>query len=277
MTLAVHAATRYLVALREGGSLPAVLDTDGGGLWVTKFRGAGQGARALLAEILVAELARAAGLPVPEIALIELDESFGKSERDPEIQDLLNGSRGLNFGVRYLEGAFNFDPLADHVEAELAAAVVWLDALVTNLDRTARNPNLMWWHDQVWLIDHGAALYFHHDWPTVSEARTRDPFAAIRHHVLLGMAGDLRRADAEMSGRLNPEVLGRAVESLPDALLMDQPPGVSLSLPSAAANRDAYLRYLTRRLDEPRDFVDAAVRAQDEAARTVPQRQEYRR
>lgn len=275
--LELHRATRYVVPLREGGSLPAVLDTERGGLFVAKFRGAGQGARALVAEVLVGRLAIELGLPVPEIASIELDESFGLSERDPEIQDLLRGSRGINVGLRYLEGAFGFDPVADEVDPALAARIVWLDALVTNLDRTARNPNLLWWHDQVWLIDHGSALYFHHDWSMANEAKMRDPFPSIRDHVLLRTAGDLRFADRELAAALPRAVLGALVEAVPDELLMDAPRGATPPFPTAGENRAAYLRYFAERLAPPRAFVDTAVHAQEQARREPGERKGYRR
>lgn len=270
-------ATRYVVPLREGGSLPAVIDTDGGGLFVTKFRGAGQGARALLAELIVGELARTLELPVPELALIELDESFGRSEPDPEIQDILRGSRGLNVGMRYLESAFNFDPESDAVDPDLAAEIVWLDALVTNIDRTFKNPNLMWHGDALWLIDHGAALYFHHDWPTVTEDKARSPFGPIADHVLLDVVSDLRAADERLSARLTPKARRAVLEALPESLLMDAPEGVEPPFASAEENREAYARYLDARLDSPRPFVEPAVQAQKSRRESPPKRKSYRR
>lgn len=270
-------ATRYVVPLREGGSLPAVLDTDGGGLFVAKFRGAGQGARALVAEIVVAGLAEALGLPMPEVALIDVDPSFGRSERDPEIQDVLRASHGLNVGLRYLEGALSFDPAADDVASELAARIVWLDGFVSNLDRTPRNTNLMVHDGRTWLIDHGAALYFHHDWTRVDAARAADPFAPIASHVLLTSAGDLLAADRSLAPALGPAVFEAVLDRVPDALLMDAPTGVSPPFASAADNRRAYQRYFTTRLEGPRAFVDEAVRAQAEARAAVPARLGYRR
>jgi hypothetical protein len=275
--LALHPATRYVVPLREGGSLPAVLDTEGGGLFVTKFRGAGQGARALIAEILVARLAAAAGLDVPEVALIELDDSFDKTVRDAEIADILRGSRGLNVGLRYLESAFNFEPEADQVDAGLAARIVWLDALVSNIDRTARNPNLLWWDDRVWLIDHGAALYFHHDWGSVTDERARTAFAGIGEHVLLDVASDLVVADSELAAAITTDVIEGAVDSVPDELLMDAPSGMEPPFATAQENRDAYRRYFEARLAPPRAFVEGALEAQ-RARRSEPRRRkEYRR
>ena len=177
-----HAATRYVQPLREGGSLPAVVDTAAGGLFVVKFRGAGQGPKALIAELVVGQLAQALDLPVPELAIVELSPAFGRTEADPEIQDILRGSQGVNVGLRYLDGAFNFDATAagELISADFATRLVWLDALVTNPDRSHRNPNLLVWRRSPWLIDHGGALYAQHDWATVDEARTRTPFARIR-------------------------------------------------------------------------------------------------
>jgi hypothetical protein len=276
--LRVHQATRYVVPLREGGSLPAVVDTEDGGLFVVKFRGAGQGAKALVAEILVGGLARAVGLPVPEIALVEIDESFGRTERDPEIQDILKGSRGVNFGMRYLESAFNFDPSTDEVEPQSAADIVWLDAVTLNIDRTAKNPNLMWHEGRVWLIDHGAALYFHHDWAGMSNERPRDEFAKIEDHVLLAVAGELDAADARLSARLSADVLESVLDDVPDALLMDAPEGVTPPFASAAENRDAYRRYFQARLAAPRPFLARADRARTERLRAGSgERKGYRR
>ena len=278
MKLDVYQATRYVVPLKEGGSLPAVVDTEDGGLFVAKFRGAGQGSKALLAELLVAGIDRALELPIPEVVLLELGESFGRTERDPEIQDILAGSRGLNFGMRYLEGAFNFDPQSDEVDAELAASIVWLDAFVTNIDRTAKNPNLMWLDQNVWMIDHGAALYFHHNWSGVDDDSTRSPFPRVRDHVLLAASGDVRHADARLAPRLTDEVIDAIASALPDGLLMDTPPGVSPPFASADENRAAYRRYFASRLASPRAFVDEAVAARDEArARPERERKSYRR
>lgn len=276
--LPVYTASRYVVPLKEGGSLPAILDTDEGGTFVTKFRGAGQGARALVAEIIVGGLGRALELPVPDLAIIELDESFGRSERDPEIQDILKASRGINVGLRYLPGAFNYDPVAmPDVDPELAASIIWLDAFVTNIDRTPRNPNLMMWEDRVWMIDHGAALYFHHNWDSLDETRIRTPFAAIRDHVLLPFAGDLDAADAMMTARITSEVLHDVLALVPDALLMDAPSGVEPPFQTAAANRDAYLGYFQTRLQAPRLFAEAAVQARDQRRAEPPVEQKYRR
>ena len=187
---------RYVVPLREGGSLPAVVETDAPGAYVVKFRGAGQGARALVAELLVAQLAHALGLPVPDPAIVTLDAGFGETEPDAEIQDLLRASVGTNFGLAYLPGAIAFDPAADYaIDPDLAAAIVWFDAYIANVDRTPRNTNLLIWQDGLYLIDHGAALYVHHRWEGWQD-RIQSPFPQIKDHVLLGLAGDLEAADA---------------------------------------------------------------------------------
>ena len=274
--LARHAATRYVQPLREGGSLPAVVDTDGGGLFVVKFRGAGQGAKALIAELIVGRLAQALDLPLPALAIVELSAAFGRSEPDPEIQDILRGSEGVNVGLRYLDSAFNFDAAAagDLIPAELATRLVWLDAFVTNPDRTPRNPNLLVWQRRPWLIDHGGALYAHHDWPAVDEARTRTPFPRIRDHVLLDRAGDLAAADAALASRLDADLIDSVLAEVPDELLTDPVGGREFS--TAAAARARYRRYLTTRLRAPRDFVAEAVRARDlrraEPPRPIPAR-----
>lgn len=279
MMIPTYTATRYVVPLREGGSLPAVLDTEDGGLYVAKFRGAGQGARALIAELVVGLLAQRIDLPVPDLALLNLDAAFGRTERDPEIQDILKGSRGLNVGMQYLDGAFNFDPVAvaDFVSPEMAAQIVWLDAFTTNIDRTPRNPNLMIWDRRLWLIDHGAALYFHHNWEGLDATRIHTPFSQIKDHVLLPLAGDVAEADAAMTELLNDEVLHNVLALVPEVLLMDAPEGRTPPFESAEANRDAYFNYLSQRLHGPRTFVEEARRAQEQQ-RTAPiQSLPYRR
>ena len=274
--LRTFTATRYVQPLREGGSLPAVVDTHGGGMFVVKFRGAGQGVKALIAELIVGSLARSAGLPTPEIALIHVPDSFGRSEPDPEIQDLLRASHGLNFGARYLDGAFNFDAnaAADLIAPDLAARIVWFDAFVSNPDRTHRNPNLMVCGRKPFLIDHGAAIYAQHDWPSVDEARTRAPFRMIEKHVLLDLADDIGGADEEMVRMLTPAI-GEAVQAVPDALF--QAPAVSADFSNAEAARDRYASYLSMRLESPRAFVDEAVAASARSARIPAQRIPARR
>ncbi|MEM9663687.1 MAG: HipA family kinase [Bacteroidota bacterium] len=278
MPLAIYPATRYVVPLREGGSLPAVLDTEGG-LFVVKFRGAGQGARALTAELIGGGLAERLGLPMPEVALIDLDEGFGRTERDPEIQDILKGSRGLNVGLRYLERAHAYDPvaMADFVTPELAADLVWFDALITNIDRTPRNPNLLIWDRSLWLIDHGAALYFHHNWDVVDAERARAPFPPIKDHVLLPAAGDLQAADERLAPLLTPAVVREVLAAIPDALLQDAPPGQAPPFATAAENRAAYQAYVEARLQSPRAFVAEAQAAQQRLADAPTQALRYRR
>jgi hypothetical protein len=263
--------------LREGGSLPAVVDTDGGGMYVVKFRGAGQGVKALIAELVVGQLALAAGLPTPEPALIEIPEQFGRSEPDPEIQDLLRASHGVNFGARYLDGAFNFDGNAafDLISPDLAARIVWFDAFVSNPDRTHRNPNLMVCGRKPFLIDHGAAIYAQHDWPSVDEARTRAPFQMIEKHVLLERAGRIPEIDEEMSRLLGPESIRAAVETIPDVWL--SAPEVASDFSGTEAARDRYASYLETRISAPRAFVSEAVEAQKRHARMPVQRLMARR
>ena len=277
MPLPCHSATRYLTPLREGGSLPAVVDTEGDGLWVVKFRGAGQGAKALIAEVLVGELARAAGLPVPDIAAIDIVERFGRTEPDPEIQEILQKSHGVNVGLRYLDGAFNFDPNAagEVVDAALAARIVWFDAFTTNPDRSHRNPNLLVWQRRPWLIDHGAALYAHHDWASVDEARARTPFPRIQDHVLLTSAGDLAAADAEMTALLDEAAIARVLALVPDSLLTDAVGGQEFA--TAPEARERYGAYLRTRLAGPRDLVAQAIEAQQRKRAEPPRRLQARR
>ena len=257
-------ATRYLTPLREGGSLPAVIEADDEGLYVLKFRGAGQGAKALIAELVAGEIARALDLPVPEIVLIGLDTDLARTEPDPEIQDLIRASGGLNLGLDYLSGALAFDPLADPPDAELASRIVWFDAFVTNLDRTARNTNMLIWHRKLWLIDHGAALYFHHV-GLGDPAAAANPFALIREHVLLAAASRIAEVDTDMAKRLPGEALERIVGLVPDAWLVDaSTPGPEAPEPrGAAGRRAAYVDHFMRRLAVPRAFVTEAVRARD--------------
>ncbi|MEO6525363.1 MAG: HipA family kinase [Gemmatimonadaceae bacterium] len=261
--LARHTASRYVQPLREGGSLPAVVDTDAGGLFVVKFRGAGQGAKVLVAELIVGLLGQSLGLPVPELALVDVSDRFGRSEPDPEIQELLRRSHGTNVGLRYLEGAFNFDLAAAGalLSPDVAARIVWLDAYTTNPDRTAHNPNLLIWQRLPWLIDHGAALYAHHDWDSVDDARTATGFPLIRSHILLASSGDLAVADAECAAALSDAVISGVVDAVPDDLLLDAIDGKP-EFASAADARDRYRGYLTRRLRTPRAFASEAIAAQ---------------
>jgi len=273
-----HMATRYVQPLREGGSLPAVVDTESGGLFVVKFRGAGQGAKVLVAELIVGMIAQQLDLPVPSMALVDVSERFGRSEPDPEIQELLRRSHGTNVGARYLQGAFNFDGRAagDLVDPELAARIVWRDAFTTNPDRTPHNPNLLIWERRPWLIDHGAALYAHHDWASVDDARTVTSFPLLRSHILLGASGDLAAADAECAALLSEDLIAAIVDEVPDDLLV----GTAAERPefaSAADARDRYRRYLSRRLQAPRAFAAEAIAAQGQVRREPPQHLKARR
>lgn len=247
-------ATRYVTPLREGGSLPAVIEADDDGLYVVKFRGAGQGTKALVAELIAGELARAAGLPIPEIVFVELEGELARSEPDAEIQDLMRASVGINLALDYLPGSVTFDPLAEEVASDLASSIVWFDAFITNVDRTPRNANLLVWHRRLWLIDHGAALYFHHHWATARDVATK-PFALIRDHVLLPFANALEAADQRMTAALTPEIIRNVVSIVPDDWLVDE---ADLN---AAEQRVAYGDYLTERLAAPRRFFEEAVRA----------------
>ena len=249
------AVTRYLIPLREGGSLPALVEADDGFLYVLKFRGAGQGVKVLIAEVLVGELARALGLRVPELVLCQLDEAFGRTEPDEEIQDLLRASTGLNLGLHYLSGASTFDPLVTPVAPELASRIVWLDCLTLNVDRTTRNTNLPMWHQQLWLIDHGAALYLHHTGPDWAQPRPR-AFPQVKDHVLLPAASELAAADRRAQELLTPERLRAMVALLPDAWLREAQPTAT-----AADQRAAYLAFLSQRLAQSTLFVQEADHA----------------
>src|SRR6185503_14474408 len=222
MNVRAVTATRYVTPLREGGSLPAIIETDDDGMYVLKFRGAGQGPKALIAELVAGEIARAAGLPVPEIVFVELDADLARTEPDPEIQALIRASAGLNLALDYLPGAVTFDPIAEKPDSELASSIVWFDAYVSNVDRTPRNSNILVWHRRLWLIDHGAALYFHHTWDNYLE-RSQDHFPHIKDHVLLPLAGSLQKIHPKILVRITPEVIERVVELIPDSWLDGKP------------------------------------------------------
>ena len=249
------AATRYVTPLHEGGSLPAIVEADDDGMYVLKFRGAGQGSRALIAEVIGGEMARALGLPVPEIVLMELHADLARTEPDPEIQELIKNSAGLNMALDYLPGSIMFDPVAGRPTAPLASDIVWFDAYVTNVDRTARNTNMLMWHRQLTLIDHGAALYFHHSWDNYLE-RSVDAFHRVKDHVLLPYAAELRESDARLSARLSRELIANIVGMVPTAWLTGPSP-----FKSSEEWRDAYVEYLVRRLGEPHLFLEEALRA----------------
>ncbi len=246
---------RYVTPLREGGSLPAIIEADDDGLYVLKFSGAGQGPKALIAELLAGEIGRVAGLPVPEIVFVALPAELARTEPDPEIQSLIAASAGLNIGLDYLPGSVTFDPLVHTPDARLASAVVWFDAFVCNVDRTVRNVNMLMWHRRLWLIDHGASLYFHHAW-NGEDRHALSPFPLIKDHVLLRSASCLAEADAEMRALLTEDQLAGIVQSIPEVWLQDEP-----GFTSKASQRDAYLNYFTLRLRSSHVFVQEAMRA----------------
>ncbi len=241
--------------LREGGSLPGLAEADDGFLYVLKFRGAGQGVKALIAELLGGELARIGGLNIPELVFVQLDEAFGRTEPDEEIQDLLQASTGLNLGLHYLSGAITYDIAVVQPDALLASKIVWLDAFIFNVDRTARNPNMLYWHSELWLIDHGASLFFHHNWEG-REAYISKPFAQIKDHVLLPYATRLPEADAWFRERLAPTVLTGLTDLIPEDWLhwpetVETPDEI----------RAFYTRFFTERLADSSSFVNAADHA----------------
>lgn len=244
--------TRYITPLREGGSLPALAEADDDFKYVLKFKGAGHGTKALIAELVGGEIARALGLPVPELVFANLDEAFGRTEADEEIQDLLQGSQGMNLALHFLSGAINFDPVVTFVDAEMASKIVWLDAYITNVDRTFKNTNMLIWHKELWLIDHGACLYFHHsftDW----EGHAKVPFNLIKDHVLLPQASKLPEADAAFKKILTAEVLAQIVSLIPDEWLQWEE---SELLPVQI--REIYLKFLATRLEYSDIFVKTA-------------------
>ncbi|TDE30859.1 aminotransferase class I and II [Nonomuraea mesophila] len=245
------AATRYVTPLREGGSLPGVVEADDLGTYVVKFREAGQGRRVLVAEIIAAELARRLGLRTPELKLIDLDPQLGVREPDEEVQDLLKASTGLNLAIDFLPGALGFDPLAWAADPVFASRVVWFDGLIHNIDRSWRNPNLLVWHGDTWLIDHGAALWFHHNWRT---ADPRRPFDA-GDHVLAPFAHDVAAAGTELAAKITPELLETVTALVPGEWL-DGEPGFG----SAGAVREAYADHLLRRAHGPYDWLVSSRR-----------------
>ena len=249
-------ATRYVTPLREGGSLPGLVEADDDGLYVVKFRGAGQGPRALVAEWVAGAIGQHLGLPVPDLVAITVDASLGDAEPDEEIHDLVRASAGTNLGLDFLPGALAFNPAArPDVDAAQAAAIVWLDGLVTNPDRTVANPNLLWWHGRLWCIDHGAALYVHHTWRDPDE-HARRPFERIADHVLLPYADSVAAADERLAPQLDAATIEAIVAAIPSGWLPDD--GLA---GDAASQRSAYRRYLGRRLESPRPFVEEAERA----------------
>lgn len=248
---------RYVTPLREGGSLPAIAEADDGFLYVVKFRGAGQGAKALIADFIGGEMARAAGFKVPEIVFANLDEAFGRTEPDEEIQDLLRASEGLNLGLHFLSGAITFDPAVTRVDSDLASRIVWLDALLTNVDRTARNTNMLTWHNEIWLIDHGASLYFHHTWDNWKEQSER-PFVQIKDHVLLAAASAIDKAGTALQSVFTAEKIRAIVETVPDAWLKANDNAGNLE-----EIREVYINFLLNRIDHSAIFVNEANHARE--------------
>jgi hypothetical protein len=247
--------TRYITPLREGGSLPAIAEADDDFMYVLKFRGAGQGVKALIADLIGGELARAAGLKVPEIVFAKLDSAFGRTEPDEEIQDLLKASVGLNLGLHFLSGAMSYDPVINKTDPLLASKIVWLDCLLTNVDRTARNTNMLIWNKELWLIDHGAALYFHHSWSNWKEHALR-PFMLVKDHVLLPFASELETADLELKNIITPEIINNIVELIPDEWLI---PDSDTETPGSM--RQVYANFLKLRMDNSHIFLKEAQHA----------------
>ncbi len=249
--------TRYVTPLREGGSLPAITEADDGFLYVLKFRGAGQGVKALIAELLGGEIARALGLKVPEIVFATVNEAFGRTEPDEEIQDLLKFSEGLNLGLHYLSGAISFDPAVTTIDSQMASQIVWLDSLITNVDRTSRNTNMLMWHKELWLIDHGAALYFHHSWHNWEEQALR-PFTLIKDHVLLPWATELEAVDKAFRSILTPERIRAIISLIPVEWLQQESPNIT-----ANEKAEVYYQFLTLRLNHSEIFVKEAQHARE--------------
>ena len=249
--LSTVTATRYVTPLREGGSLPGVVEGDDLGTYVAKFRGAGQGPKALIAEVIAGELARRLELRVPTLVALEIDPVIGRAEPDQEVQELLLASGGTNLGVDFLPGALGFDPVVHTVDAALASRILWLDAFVENVDRSWRNPNLLMWHGELWLIDHGASLYFHHNWPRAASAVHRGYNAA--DHVLAPFATDLAGADAELAPRVGTALLGSVLALVPDVWLAES------GFDDPAAARDAYLTHLSARMTDTSAWLPKVV------------------
>lgn len=248
--------TRYVTPLREGGSLPAIAEAGDGFLYVLKFRGAGQGVKALIAELIGGEIARALGFKVPEIVFANLDTAFGRTEPDEEIQDLLKASVGLNLALHYLSGAITFDPAVTKVAPKLASQIVWMDCLLTNVDRTPRNTNMLTWNKELWLIDHGASLYFHHSWDNWKEQAVR-PFVQVKEHVLLSGASELEAVDEEFKAILTPEAIRTIVSLVPDEWIK----GEWLEEPEEV--RSVYTQFLETRIAASAIFVKEAQHARE--------------
>ena len=253
MELRTQELLRYILPLREGGSLPALAEADDGFRYVVKFRGAGHGSKALIAELIGGMVAHKLGFRVPELVFLNIDSRFGITEPDEEVQDLLRASEGLNLGLHFLDRAMTMDPSVNHVDALTASKIVWLDAFLTNVDRTRLNTNMLIWHGELWLIDHGAALYFHHSWRN-PEAAALDPFPFIKNHALLPYASKLEEADKLMRQAITPRTLNQIVDLLPDSWLQEE--GREMS---PAEVRDVYKKFLTERLKNSSIFVKQAI------------------
>ncbi|WP_036601825.1 HipA family kinase [Olivibacter sitiensis] len=255
MNLRTVQVVRYITPLREGGSMPAIVEADDGFKYALKFRGAGQGPRALIAELIGGLIAKALGLKVPELVFAQLDEAFGRTEPDEEIQDLLRASEGLNLALHYLSGAITYDPAVDKVDEHTASIIVWLDALLMNVDRTARNTNMLIWHKELWLIDYGASLYFHHSWHQWQEQYTK-PFVQIKDHVLLRYATQLEQVDSELKEKLDPQLITDIVATIPEVWLQGDAP-----FENTTAHRDAYVQFLNNRIAHSYHFIEEANHA----------------
>ncbi|MBL0201753.1 MAG: aminotransferase class I and II [Chitinophagaceae bacterium] len=251
---AVH-VTRYITPLREGGSLPAIVEADDGFMYVLKFRGAGQGVKALIAELIGGEIARTLGLRVPEIVFANIDEAFGRTEPDEEIQDLLKASTGLNLALHYLSGSISFDPAVTTIDSTMASQIVWLDCLLTNMDRTVRNTNMLWWHKELWLIDHGACLYFHHNPQNWQEQALR-PFTLIKDHVLLKQATELEAVNSTFHATLTNDRIRAIVNLIPDEWLVGD-----TGFQSTGEHRQMYAQFLETRFANSNIFVKEAQHA----------------
>lgn len=246
--------SRYILPLREGGSLPALGEADDGFRYVVKMRGAGHGKKALIAELIGGLVTKAFKMKVPELVLLEIDSAFGITEPDEEVQELLRKSEGLNLGLHFLDGAATFDPSVNRVDSLTASKIVWLDAFLTNVDRTRLNPNMMIWNNELWLIDHGASLYFHHSWKN-PELSALDPFPFIKNHVLLPFAGNLAEADKLMRQAITPRTLKKITDLIPEEWLIEEDEEIS-----PEERREAYRKFLTDRLANSKVFVDEAIR-----------------
>lgn len=250
----VH-VVRYLTPLREGGSLPAIVEADDQGLYVLKFRGAGQGKKVLISELVAGQIGKLVGLPIPELVFAELGTDLARTEPDPEIQRLIRASGGLNIAMDYLPRSITFDPISQTIDRATAARVVWFDSFIMNVDRTIRNTNMLMWHKKLYLIDHGASLSFHFNWPTAVE-RAESPFSLIKDHVFLKLSEDLEKVDAEMKSKITETELAKIVQSIPAEWLEGE-----AAFSSVESHRTAYLEFFTRRLASSKQFVQEAIRA----------------